>query len=298
MKPFEVHSYKNFFKVSFFAMASPCEILIYSNDLNLVNEVAKLAVDETHRIEYKFSRYVENNLCWQLNHSKGKEVTIDAETFALLEYARQLYELSDGLFDITSGVLRKIWSFKTEAKPPTEEQVKTILPQVGFKRIIYDEKKFILPEKMEIDFGGLGKEYCVDEVTKLLTPICQKNKASFLVNLGGDLSALSFNSLHPPWQVGVESVVSKQSVKTVISVTQGAVATSGSTKRVFTYKGKSYAHILNPKTGYPIEGAPRSVTVFASTCSLAGGMSTLAQLQGVNAEKFLKQSHVKHLCYW
>lgn len=294
----QIKQHKNIYKIVFNAMASPCEVLLYTDDRQLVEQVAQLAVSETRRIEKKFSRYISDNLCFQLNHSNGQAIAIDPETFQLLEYASQLFELSDGLFDITSGVLRKIWKFQTGEKPPTQKQITDKLQFIGFEKLQFDESKFVMPKNMEIDFGGIGKEYCVDRVANLIAPLCDKNKASFLVNFGGDLVAINYDSKHPAWIVGLESVKKEGESQAIIEVSQGAIATSGSTKRVFEYQGKTYAHILNPKTGYPIEGAPRSVSVFAQTCSLAGGMSTLAQLQGEKAETFLNENNIKNICCW
>ncbi|TQV84984.1 FAD:protein FMN transferase [Aliikangiella coralliicola] len=316
MSDIQIEQQNNHYKIAFNAMASPCEVLLNTRDDSLVNQIAELAVNETRRVENKFSRYQQGNLCWAMNHSEGQSVSIDQECFQLLEYAEQLFELSGGLFDITSGVLRKIWRFQSGEKTPSKDQITAHCRHIGFQKLQFTQTKFIMPKHMEIDFGGIGKEYCVDKVANLITPLCQKSGASFLVNFGGDLIAANFNNTHPPWVVGLENIqqeeagtsketnspnqtcLPKQNKQTVIEVSQGAIATSGSTKRFLEYEGKQYAHILNPKTGYPINGAPRTVTVFAQTCSLAGGMSTLAQLQGSSAEAFLKQSGVKYICSW
>jgi len=298
MTDYQVIKKNNYFAVEFQAMASPCEVLLYSDNKKLVRKLAKIVVDETKRIEAKYSRYQKDNLCWELNHSNGEPIAIDLETYKLLEYAKQLYQLSDFQFDITSGVLRKIWQFKPGAKPPTQNSIKQILPSIGFDKIQYNQQTFTMPQGMEVDFGGIGKEYCVDSAASLISPLCEKEKISFLVNFGGDLIAVNNNSSHPSWTVGLENVGSQDKSQTVIEVSQGAIATSGSTKRVFEYQGKQYTHILNPITGYPVEDAPRSVSVFAQTCSLAGGMSTLAQLKGSEAESFLKDCQVKYICCW
>ncbi len=294
----QITQHRNYFKIAFNAMASPCEILLFSDSHNLVKVVAKIAIDETKRFENKFSRYLYNNLCWQINRSEGKKVKIDLETFNLLEYANNLYQMSEKLFDITAGVLNKIWHFKKDAHPPSQSSIDELLPFIGFHQIDYAKKYFCMPKGMQVDFGGIGKEYIVDRVAQLITPICEPEEVSFLVNFGGDLVAKNFNSLHPAWHVGVENIESHRCSEKLINISQGAVATSGSTKRFFDYQGQRYAHILNPITGKPVMGAPRSVSVFAGNCSLAGGMSSLAQLQGKNAEIFLKNAEVEYLCYW
>lgn len=295
---YKIQQQKDFFKITFSAMACPCEVLVYTRELELVERVAIISSAEACRVEQRFSRYQKGNLCWQMNHSRGSAIDIDDETHSLLQYAEQLFHLSEGKFDITSGILRKIWSFSIGSKPPSQKEIDRLLPCIDFSRVQYDQSTFILPPEMEIDFGGIGKEYCVDRVVALITPLCESKSASFLVNFGGDLSAVNYNQIHPPWVVGLEDVVEEGKAATVIEVSQGAIATSGSTKRVFEYNGNQYAHILNPMTGSPVVGAPRSVSVFAQSCSLAGGMSTLAQLQGKQAEQFLQQNKVKYICCW
>lgn len=298
MQNFQLEKKQNIYKINFFAMASPCEVLLYTEDQALVEKIAQQVIAETRRIENKYSRYRQGNLCWRMNHSKGEKVAIDQETYFLLTYAKNLFELSQKCFDITSGVLRKAWRFESGSKPPSAEKINKLLPYIGFEKINFDEEYFCLPELMEIDFGGIGKEYCVDQVAELITPICQQNGVSFLINFGGDLRAGCFDDNHSPWIVGVEGVVDHNQMPLVIEVSQGSIATSGTNKRMFEFNKKRYTHILNPKTGYPIENTPISVSVFANSCSLAGGMSTLAMLQGEDAENFLKENKVKHICCW
>ncbi len=298
MQNFQISMHTDFAKISFNAMASPCEILVRNLDAKLIKRIAKIAMSETRRIESKYSRYIKNNLVAQMNNSRGRTVPIDSETFNLLEYAKNIHQLSDGLFDITSGALRKVWRFEKNAQPPTESEIRDVLPHIGFKLLEYDDHSFRCPNNTEIDFGGVGKEYAVDQVSNLLRPICSESKSSYLVNYGGDISAVKLDEQHQKWIVGVESASNDQQTDSIINILHGSVATSGNTKRHLQYKGKLYGHILNPKTGYPIEDAPRSITTFASSCLVAGSFSSLAMLQGKNAEAFLKENELDYICIW
>lgn len=289
---------KNYSKISFEAMASPCEILLRNLETEFCHRIAKMAYLETKRIENKFSRYIADNLVDKMNNSADQSVEIDRETFNLLQYAKNLFEVSDGLFDITSGVLRKIWKFAPSSSPPTKSAIDNLLKNIGFNLISYDEKSFSMAKDMQIDFGGIGKEYAVDQVAKIIEPLCKKQLASFLVNFGGDLSATKFTEKDPAWIVGLESADNDGQPETVITLSNGSVATSGTSKRFLEYQGKRYGHILNPNTGYPIEGAPRSITSFAASCVLAGSFSSLAMLQATQAENFLKEQEIKYICIW
>ena len=298
MSDYQLITHQDYSKIAFSAMASTCEVLVRNLDKKFCHTIAKIVTSETKRIEAKFSRYAKDNLVYRMNHSNDQSVNIDTETFKLLEYARNLFELSDGLFDITSGVLREIWSFTPNSKPPTESEVKKILKRIGFESLHYDQQVFSMPKDMQIDFGGIGKEYAVDQISKMIKEKCQTKNASYLVNFGGDLSAVKFHKNDPDWIVGLESVNDIDQTASVIKISHGSVATSGNTKRFFEYQGKRYGHLLNPKTGYPIDDAPRSITAFSDSCVLAGSFSSLAMLQGKQAEKFLKDQKIKYICLW
>lgn len=298
MQNYQLTHHKSYSKIAYEAMASPCEILLRNLDPDFCNQIAKKAYLETKRIENKFSRYITGNLVDRMNNNHGQPVQIDQECFKLLEYAKNLFEISDELFDITSGVLRKGWKFHPDSIPPTKNEINLLKKHIGFDRLSYDAKYFSMPKAMQIDFGGIGKEYAVDQVANIIRPSCEKSLTSFLVNFGGDLSSEKYNAQDPAWVVGLESAKNDSQTDTVITLSSGSVATSGTSKRFLEYQGKRYGHLLNPKTGYPIEGAPCSITAFASSCVLAGSFSSLAMLQGVHAENFLKEQDVKYICLW
>lgn len=285
--PFELTAQADYLRVGFQAMGGPCELLIDSVDKNLGREIAALCYLEVKRIETKYSRYRQDNICFSINNAKGKAVQIDDETYRLLSFAEECYRVSGGLFDLSSGVLRRVWHFDGSDKLPSQSAIDTLLPLIGWKKITFNQQIVQLPENMEIDFGGIGKEYAVSRCAEL----CQKNFSdiSVLVNLGGDLQISQPRVGNKPWLVGIEN--SKQ----VIPLLQGALATSGDSKRFLEKEGIRYSHILNPKTGWPVADAPPSVTVIASLCVQAGLLATLALLQGGEAEGFLRAQEVE---YW
>ncbi|WP_158972607.1 FAD:protein FMN transferase [Paraglaciecola sp. L3A3] len=276
-------------------MASPCEILIESTNLQLATDLTSIAYTECQRIEQKYSRYRSGNLMDQINNSHGQAVKIDDETYRLLEFANTCYVISEGLFDISSGVLRKAWKFDGSDKLATAAGVQELLPYIGWQKVKYDQSSITLIQGMQLDFGGIGKEYAVDNVAKLCTQYAPA--VSVLVNFGGDIQITQPRQNQQAWLIGIESFASEQKAQKVLSIYQGGLATSGDAKRYLLKDGLRYGHILNPKTGYPIEHAARSVTVATTHCIQAGLLATLALLQGPNAEQFLQQQAVKHWCY-
>lgn len=279
------------FCIQFDAMASACEVIAEIDDELLANKIGKVVSEEVWRIEDKYSRYNPQSLCSKINQSRGKPIKIDDETVALLNFADTCYQLSEGIFDLTSGVLRKVWRFDCSDNIPSHSAIVKELKNIGWQKIEYDNTKIILPEDMEIDFGGIGKEYAVDRALLLIKTLTNQ---PVLVNLGGDLATNAARKNGEPWLVGVEhpGFIDKKTM--VVSLYKGALATSGDAKRFLLNNGKRYSHILNAKTGWPIDNAPRSITVSAPQCIQAGLLATLAQMQGENAEKFLSEQEIKH----
>jgi thiamine biosynthesis lipoprotein len=275
-------------------MASPCEIVVDDPDSRTTRPLLELAAQEAWRIEAKFSRYRNDGVVHRINHAGGRPVDVDDETARLLDFAAECYELSDGMFDITSGVLRRAWRFDGSDRLPAAEQIAACLPFVGWDKVRWTPPTFTLPEGMEIDLGGIGKEYAVDRTLELLT---RDTDAPLLVNFGGDLAVSGPRRGDLPWRVGVESL-DRAAANTArdLELSRGALATSGDAKRFLWKDGVRYPHVLNPKTGWPVLGAPRSVTVLAGACTEAGLLATLALLQGENAEAFLAAQGARHWC--
>lgn len=278
----------------FSAMASPCELLIETQDSMLANHLTSVAYSEAKRIEQKFSRYLPSNPMAKINQSQGNPVNIDGEIFRLLEFANSCFELSEGMFDITSGVLRKAWKFDGSDRLPTPAAVKILMPYIGWGKVKYDQSSITLPKGMELDFGGIGKEYAVDCVAKLCAEYAPTT--SVVVNFGGDIQVTRARHNKQPWYIGIESPENAEATK-VLKIISGGLATSGDARRYLLKEGKRYSHILDPETGYPIEDAARSVTIAAPYCIQAGLLATLALLQGANAEAFLHEQGVKFWCY-
>ena len=278
----------------FEAMACPCEVLVESIDKKTIETLTQLAYQEAKRIEKKFSRYTNDNIIYEINNAKGAPVKVDAETALMFDFANQCYELSDGKFDITSGVLRKIWKFDGSDNIASEDEVSSIKSNIGWDKVTWNNPSIILPENMEVDLGGIGKEYAVDSTVNILK---QHTTESFLVNFGGDLACPKPKSDNVPWYIGVDDP-SHSGEKSVgqIALYQGGLATSGDARRFLLKDGIRYSHILDPQTGYPVPDAPRSVTVISNTCIEAGMLSTFAMLQGKDASEFLQAQDVKYWC--
>jgi thiamine biosynthesis lipoprotein len=170
---------------------------------------------------------------------------------------------------------------------------------VGWQRLRWQRPWLTLAPGMELDFGGVGKEYAVDRVLDLLMARC---RGPLLVNFGGDLAVSGPQADGSPWRVGIErpggareaADAPAQAGELLLELSQGALATSGDARRFLLKDGVRHGHILDPRSGWPVAGAPRSVTVAAGTCTEAGLFSTLAMLQGPGAEAFLAAQGLPH----
>ena len=278
----------------FDAMASPCEILLESDDRSEAARLARLAANEAWRIEDKFSRYIPGNIVGRINTSRGEPVEVDEETASMLDFAATLHTLSDGRFDVTSGVLREVWTFDGSDRIASAAAVEGVLERVGWNKVRWQRPFLTLRPGMQIDLGGIGKEYAVDRVAARLA---DATECSALVNFGGDLAVTCAPRRRHAWRVGIEPVSGNDSRSgPVLEIRTGALATSGDSRRFLLRDGVRYGHILDPRNGWPVEGAPRSVTVAADTCTQAGMLSTLAMLEGYNAEAFLDGEGVRYWC--
>lgn len=287
-------------RFEFSAMGSPCEIQLDGRDETAMRRAADAAIAEVRRIESKYSRYRQSSVIGRINAAAGQDaVAVDAETAALLDFAHNLWVMSDGLFDITSGVLRGAWDFKA-ARLPEPGRLDQLLRLVGWGKVEWKSPSVRLPaEGMELDFGGFAKEYAVDRAANVLL---QHQIGHALVNLGGDIHALGPRGLpglpdqdwhiaiqHPRPQAGADAAAIAS-----LSLQCGGLATSGDYERFFDLDGKRYCHILDPRSGWPVSHW-QSVSVVAANTTTAGALSTIAMLKGPDALEWLSAQGAGYL---
>jgi thiamine biosynthesis lipoprotein len=277
----------------FTAMASPCELLVETSDASLAAQLLSIVQTEALRIQQKFSRYRQDNIVWRINNAQGQPLEVDDETALFINFAAQCYALSDGLFDITSGILGRLWKFDGSNKIPAQTDITAALAHVGWPKVQWNAPQLRLPAGMQLDFGGIGKEYAVDRCLHLAS---QHSQLPLLVNFGGDLAVNGPRQDGSPWQVGIETPDQYRQADYVLEIASGALATSGDAQRYLLANNQRYGHILNPFTGWPIAQAPISITVAAANCIQAGMLATFGLLKGPDAETFLDQQGLPFWC--
>jgi thiamine biosynthesis lipoprotein len=272
----------NLFKYHQVAMGTVIEITLIADDEEAANKASLQAFQEIKRIETLMSPWLDSSDVTRINRSAGKErVKVSPETFEVIQKAQEISELSEGGFDITVGSLTELWRKAREKKiPPPVEDVKEKLGLVNFKNIETDQegKVFLKKKGMAIDLGGIAKGYAVDRAFELLKSLGYKN---LIANAGGDLRVGGLKN-NQPWSIGIQNPRESQKILARISVSDTAIAASGDYEKFFSYGGKRYHHIFNPRDGFPTEGC-QSVTIVTKDCITADGLATAVFVLG--AEK-------------
>ncbi len=281
------------YRFPFRAMGSPCEVQLYSDDKRHAQSVAEQAMADVWRIEARYSRYREDSVLSAINliAAKGGEMAIDEETAALLNYADICYQQSEGLFDITSGVLRQAWDFKAQ-KIPKKSAINKLLSVVGWDKVQLSATQIGFKRPgMQLDFGGIGKEYAVDRAAV----ICKEHGVEHgLVDLGGDIKIIGPHADGRPWSVGLRHPRKPGALLASVKVYAGAVASSGDYERCIEDNGRRYSHVLNPKTGWPVNDLV-GVTVLAEQCVIAGSACTIAMLMEQRGKQWLDELGLQHI---
>ena len=266
-----------YYRREFKAMGTTCDIQLFARNKAKAGKAADAAIEDVQRLEALYSRYKSDSFLSEINRvaAVGGSIRVDEETASLLDYAVACYEQSDGLFDITSGILRRAWKFD-QGKLPEQSLIDELLDKVGWHKVTWKRPvlAFSVPG-MEIDFGGVVKEYAVDRAAALCYAQGIKHG---VVNLGGDIKVIGPRGDGSPWRVGIRHPRDKTAILDTLLLYEGALASSGDYERCITINGVRYGHVLNPKTGWPVRYLA-AVSVVGDFCVVAGSASTIAMLK-------------------
>lgn len=274
-------------------MGCPCEIQLFAGAPAEAKRIANVAIADVRRLETLYSRYLDGNLFSRINQAANDaaEICVDPETAGLLNYAETCHQQSDGLFDITSGILRRAWRFDG-GRLPEQSAIDALLDKVGWDKLLWRPPvlKFLVPG-MEIDFGGIVKEYAADRAAAL----CREAGVMHgIVNLGGDVALIGPRADRRPWQIGIHHPRQPDGVIATLDLHRGSVASSGDYQRCIVIGDTRYSHVLNPKTGWPTRHLA-SVSVVSDFCVVAGSASTIAMLKEEQGPAWLKELNLPHL---
>lgn len=263
---------------SFLAMGTPCRVLAAGPE-PAVTAFFDAAVAWVAAFEAKYSRYWPQSWVSRLNALAGGDpLDSDPETDRLLALCQELHFLTRGVFDPTALPWIRLWDWRT-GRIPTDAEIEEARPRVGWKKLERRPGKVRLPlPGMSLDLGGMGKEYAVDQVLVLAL---QFPLSGVLVDFGADIrvSGLPADG-RPGWHIGLEDPERPGAVWCGLAVRNAAVASSGDYHRRFEVGGRRYGHILDLRTGRPVDNGCRAVNVLAPSCTQAGMLSTAAFVLG------------------
>ena len=247
-------------------------------------EAARLEAftDDTRRVMQdvndRLTVYSTESELWAVNQNAGvKPVPVSALTHKALELSLRYSELTGGAFDPTVGSLVKMWGFnagKAPDQPLDDAVIRPVLQGIGYRRLqLADRTAFLESPRASLDLGGIAKGYAVDLCIERFSE-SEKAPRGLMVDLGGNIRVLGESRKGHPWRIGVRNPFDLEDVLGVLTLTNGmAVATSGNYERFVTIGGRRYAHIIDPRTGRPVEGMA-GVTVIAQTATETDAMST------------------------
>jgi len=277
----------------FAAMGSRCEVRLYAADPAQAQAGAQAAIADVRRLDAKYSGYRSDSFACEINRAAaaGGAIDVDAETATLIDYAATCFEHSEGLFDLTSGVLRAAWGSRCD-RVPEPALLEALRARVGWDKLRWQRPRLAFGVAgMELDFGGVVKEYAADRAAVICT---EAGFAHGLVDLGGDIRIIGPHPDGAPWIVGIQHPRLPDAVMARLDLFHGAVATSGDYERFIEIAGRRYCHIVSPRTGTPVEGLA-GVSVVADECVVAGSATTIAMLMEERGPEWLADFGLPHV---
>ena len=270
-------------ELAFQAFGTRCRVT-FAAPAKRAPELKLLVMEWVADFEAKYSRFLPNSLISRINTAAGREpVTLDFETEQMFALCDQMHFITQDVFDPTALPLLELWNWKTEPPViPTEEQVTSAMNLVGWRKVQRTPGRIFLPHAgMGLDLGGMGKEFAVDRVAQLLHA---SGATSVLVDFGADVRAIGLPpDGRPAWHIGLDDPRQPGRCWCGLGLREGAVATSGDYVRRFVANGRRYGHILDVRTGCPVDNGCQAVSVLAPSCTMAGMLSTAVFVLGPDA---------------
>lgn len=288
-----------YYRVSFCAMGTFCELLFSARSRAAADEFKQAAMRWLAEFETKYSRFIDSSLICEINRAAGKNwVEIDGPTEEILSLCDWYHWVTEGLFDPTSLPLLLLWDYrKNPPLIPTEDEIIQAKALMGWSKLQRVGGKVFLPDPgMQIDLGGIGKEYAVDQVMNLALSSGIEN---LLIDFGRDLRVHGQPPEKGAWRIGLENPDEPGQCWCGVAPNGGAICTSGDYARFSEIDGRRYGHILDPRSGYPVHNGCKAATVFAPTCTEAGMLATASFILGAEPGlEMLARSVSAEGCIW
>lgn len=264
------------------AMGTSFEIYLYASDHERASELFEAAFDEIERVEEALSNYRPSSELSRINANAAEgPVVTDKEVFDLLAQAFDYSQRSDGAFDITVGKLMKAWGFfRGSGHFPSDEELTSARQQTGWQNVKLDKRVrsiTFLKRGIELDLGGIGKGYALDRVAELLREAGVK--AALISSGSSSIYAIGAPPGKVGWPVRIPNPMDRTRTLYTILLKDQSLSTSGSYEKFFHINGRTYCHIMDPRTGRPVEGMLQT-TVITPKATDSDALSTAVFVMG------------------
>jgi thiamine biosynthesis lipoprotein len=264
-------------------MGSAFEFIVTAGNDAAGAKLLDECAEEVRRIETIFTEFSETSQTSLINRNAAKQfVAVDDEVYQLIERSLHISKLTSGAFDISSGILKKLYRFRGEDfSLPSKEKIKEALSKTGYKKIklLPAGKVMLSADGMHIGFGAIGKGYAADKVKEMLIA---KGVQCGVVNASGDLTAWGIRPNGEAWKTGIAHPDDPAKIIVWLPVNGQSIATSGNYIQYFEMNGVRYSHNIDPLTGLPVQGI-KSVTVISPSAELSDALATAVTVMGQKA---------------
>lgn len=295
----ELTSFNGCHRMAFSAMGTVNEIIFSHHSASRVKEYQHAVYEWLSTFEALYSVYIASSLVSEINRSAGKSaVAIDPMTEEILALCHWYHWKTRGMFDATSGPLINVWDYHRRRDAlPAESEIECARALVGWEKVERTNGHVRLPcEGMQLNIGGIGKEYAVDQLVQLADLHGINN---ILVSLGRDIKCVGSPPEGSGWRVGLETPDAPERCWGGVNLDKMAICCSGHYARCFTHDGVRYSHLIHPRTGYPSRAECDAVWVVAPSCVEAGILATAAAMMDrTEALAFIDAEWNAQGCYW
>jgi thiamine biosynthesis lipoprotein len=243
--------------------------------------------NQLQRFDLSLSSYIPNSIISKIN--RNEDVKADYFFTQVFKASAEVYEQSDGFFDITIAPLVNAWGFGPERKLNMDKGiVDSLLQIIGMEKARLVDGKIVKSDpRVKIDVNAIAQGYSCDIVADFLESMGVKN---YLVEIGGEIVSRGHNAEGKTWRVGIDrpadgSMIPGQELQAVVELKNMALATSGNFRKFIEENGVKYAHTINPKTGYPVMSNLLSATIVAKDCMTADAYATVCMVVGLEKSK-------------
>ena len=257
------------------------------------NPLQKQILNELDRLNQIFSTYIPESQISRFNEGDTERwVEVDIDFVTVVTEAQKISELTDGAFDPTVGPLVEEWGFGNRQRDsiPDPLVLAELAKNIGLQhvKVRTEPSSLLKSEPVSLDLSAIAKGFAVDKLSELVESL---DCGNYMVDIGGEVSVRGINLSNRLWRIGIQHPLAKDSVLGYLTLSQGALASSGTYANRFLHSGVEYSHIIDPRTGWPIDHKLVSVSVFSDNAMQADGLATAMLVMGTQGALDLAEAH-------